>query len=81
MACVNIQNLKTRTEVLLEDRLEKIRSGEIRLKVYDQLDEVTIEKALANFDRFEEQAIKWLSEGADIGNIPPIVWAYQLSGR
>lgn len=78
MENISILNLKVKVEVLLQDRLEKIRNGEIRLKVYDQHDEYVIEDALKNFDRFEAQADKWLKEGVNLANVDPMVWAYKL---
>lgn len=81
MEQVSILNIKVKVEVLLQDRLEKIRNGEILLKVYNQHDEHVIEDALKNFDRFDAQAEKWLKEGVNLTNTDPMVWAHQLMER
>lgn len=77
---VSITNIKTRNQVILEHTLESIRNGEIRLKVNNQHDEYVIEDALKNFDKFEEVAEEWHSQGGCIENVDPMTWAYQLSG-
>ena len=46
-------NFKVRLEVLFQDRMEKIQSGEIELKVYNQLDEYILEDALIALNNSE----------------------------
>lgn len=78
MEQVSIRNLKVKVEVLLQDRLEKIQKGIILLNVNTQFDEMIIEQALQNFDKFEEQAETWQKEGVDLHAVPVMVWAHRL---
>lgn len=75
---MSICNIKLVTEVLLQDRLEKIQKGTIVLNVNTQFDEMIIEQALQNFDKFEEQADTWKKQGVDIHAVPAMVWAQRL---
>ena len=75
---MSISNIKLVTEVLLQDRLEKIQKGTILLNVNTQFDEMFIEQALQNFDKFEEQAETWQKQGVDLHAVPVMVWAHRL---
>lgn len=76
---MSITNLKLKVEILMQDRMDKIREGEIRLSVSNQFDEVVLEEALANMGDFEALATRWISEGVAVDSVDVMVWAHQLA--
>lgn len=76
---MSITNLKLKVEILMQDRMDKIRDGEIRLNVSNQFDEVVLEEALANMGDFEALAARWISEGVAVDSVDAMAWAHQLA--
>jgi hypothetical protein len=63
---MSITNFKLFTETVMKDRLDKIKSGEIRLGVSNQHDVYVLESALDNLDAAIESAYDWFNV-ADYG--------------